>query len=105
MSTAWSIFVIVLVVINVGGCGWLIWWTMHMRTDEQAEGELSTGHTWDGDLKENNNPLPKWWRPYTTLLWMPSDLTTGHHLSTSFATTMRPYPVTLRIRKKDLAIC
>jgi len=61
MSTSWSIFVIVLIVINVGGCGWLIWWTMHMRTDEQSEGELSTGHTWDGDLKENNNPLPKWW--------------------------------------------
>ena len=61
MSTSWSIFVILLVIINIGGCGWLIWWTMHMRTDEQAEGDLSTGHTWDGDLKENNNPLPKWW--------------------------------------------
>ena len=20
-----------------------------------------TGHTWDNDLKEYNNPLPKWW--------------------------------------------
>jgi len=61
MSTSWSIFIIILIVINVGGCGWLIWWTMNMRTDEQADGDLSTGHTWDGDLKENNNPLPKWW--------------------------------------------
>ncbi len=61
MSTAWSIFIIILVVLNVGGCAWLIWWTMNMQTDAQAEGDLSTGHVWDEDLKENNNPLPKWW--------------------------------------------
>jgi cytochrome c oxidase cbb3-type subunit 3 len=59
MSTFWSIFVIVLVVINVGGCVWLITWTMNMNTAEQDDD--STGHTWDGDLKEYNNPLPKWW--------------------------------------------
>jgi len=59
MSTFWSIFVIVLVVINVGGCVWLIAWTMNMSTAEQDDD--STGHTWDGDLKEYNNPLPKWW--------------------------------------------
>jgi len=59
MSTFWSIFIIVLVVINVGGCLWLISWTMNMKTDDQVDD--STGHTWDGDLKEYNNPLPKWW--------------------------------------------
>jgi cytochrome c oxidase cbb3-type subunit 3 len=59
MSTFWSIFIIVLVLINVGGCLWLIAWTMNMKTDEQTDD--STGHTWDGDLKEYNNPLPKWW--------------------------------------------
>ena len=61
MSSGWSIFVIVLVIINMVGCGWLIWWTMNMRTDDQDEGDESTGHVWDVDLKENNNPLPKWW--------------------------------------------
>lgn len=59
MSNLWSIFIIVLVVINVGGCLWLISWTMNMKTDE--EDSDSTGHVWDGDLKEYNNPLPKWW--------------------------------------------
>ena len=59
MSNLWSIFVIVLIVINVGGCLWLIAWTMNMKTDE--EDADSTGHVWDGDLKEYNNPLPKWW--------------------------------------------
>jgi cytochrome c oxidase cbb3-type subunit 3 len=61
MSTAWSIFIIVLIIINVGGCGWLIWWTMNMRTEDEVDGDDSTGHTWDGDLNEYNNPLPKWW--------------------------------------------
>jgi cytochrome c oxidase cbb3-type subunit 3 len=59
MSTFWSVFIAVLVVINVGGCLWLITWTMNMSPDE--EDDDSTGHTWDGDLKEYNNPLPKWW--------------------------------------------
>ena len=59
MSTFWSIFVIVLVVINVGGCVWLITWTMNMNTADHDDD--STGHTWDGDLREYNNPLPKWW--------------------------------------------
>lgn len=59
MSTLMSIFIIVLVVINVGGCLWLILWTMNMNTGESDSD--STGHVWDGDLKEYNNPLPKWW--------------------------------------------
>jgi len=59
MSTFWSIFIIALVLINVGGCIWLIAWTMNMKTDEETDD--STGHVWDGDLKEYNNPLPKWW--------------------------------------------
>ena len=59
MSTFWSIFIIVLVIVNVVGCLWLIAWTMNMKTD--AEDADSTGHVWDGDLKEYNNPLPKWW--------------------------------------------
>lgn len=59
MSSFWSIFIITLVVINVGGCLWLIAWTMNMKSGhEDAD---STGHVWDGDLREYNNPLPKWW--------------------------------------------
>ncbi|MGD2117259.1 MAG: cytochrome-c oxidase, cbb3-type subunit III [Chromatiales bacterium] len=36
---------------------------MKKRAGESAEGDV-TGHTWDGDLQEYNNPLPRWW------LWM-----------------------------------
>lgn len=59
MSTFWSIFVIALVVLNIGGCLWLLAWTMNMHSSD--EDDDSTGHTWDLDLKEYNHPLPRWW--------------------------------------------
>ncbi|MGB5451763.1 MAG: cytochrome-c oxidase, cbb3-type subunit III [Sedimenticolaceae bacterium] len=63
MSSFWSGWIIVLTVGNILGCFWLIWWTMRRRANESAQGDV-TGHTWDGDLQEYNNPLPRWW------LWM-----------------------------------
>jgi cytochrome c oxidase cbb3-type subunit 3 len=60
MSTFWSGWIIVLTVGNILACVWLVWWTMRKRKDESASGDV-TGHTWDGDLQEYNNPLPRWW--------------------------------------------
>ena len=60
MSTFWSGWIIVLTVGNILACIWLVWWTMKKRKDESATGDV-TGHTWDGDLQEYNNPLPRWW--------------------------------------------
>ena len=60
MSEFWSLWIIVLTVLNVLGCFWLIRWTMKKRAGESAQGDV-TGHTWDGDLQEFNNPLPRWW--------------------------------------------
>ena len=60
MSSFWSGWIIVLTVANILGCFWLIWWTMRRRAGEAAQGDV-TGHTWDGDLQEYNNPLPRWW--------------------------------------------
>ena len=60
MSTGWSIFVAVLSILNVLGCAWLIWWTARARPNEVAAGEV-TDHVWDGDLRERNNPMPRWW--------------------------------------------
>ena len=60
MSEFWSIWIIVLTVANILGCFWLIRWTMKRRAGESAQGDV-TGHTWDGDLQEFNNPLPRWW--------------------------------------------
>ncbi len=60
MSEFWSIWIIVLTVGNILGCLWLIRWTMRRQSGEAAQGDV-TGHTWDGDLQEYNNPLPRWW--------------------------------------------
>jgi len=63
MSAFWQGWVIVLTVLNILFCLWLIRFTMKKRAGEAATGDV-TGHTWDGDLQEYNNPLPRWW------LWM-----------------------------------
>ena len=64
MSTFWSVFVIVLVLIQVVGALWLL--QVFTRAPKAAQAD-TTGHTWDGDLKEYNNPLPRWW---LVLFWL-----------------------------------
>jgi len=38
---------------------------------DQVTGVETTGHVWDGDLKELNKPLPKWWLYtfYACVIW------------------------------------
>lgn len=42
----------------------------HKEIDE-ATGVETTGHVWDGELKELNKPLPKWWLYtfYVCIIW------------------------------------
>ena len=62
MSTGWSLWIVILTVANILACVWLLRWTAKPRTrDEKIGGGADTGHVWDGDLREYNNPLPKWW--------------------------------------------
>ncbi len=63
MSAFWQGWIIVLSVGNILACFWLIWWSTRRREGEAVAGDV-TGHTWDGNLQEYNNPLPRWW------LWM-----------------------------------
>lgn len=57
MSSFWSWFIIILTVVNILACFWLINWTSKKSPGE----EDTTGHVWDADLAEYNNPLPRWW--------------------------------------------
>lgn len=59
MSTGWSWYVIALVVLNIAGCAWLLWWTARRHPDDPAP--TDTSHTWDDDITEYNKPLPRWW--------------------------------------------
>jgi cytochrome c oxidase cbb3-type subunit 3 len=62
MTTGWSLFVIIVTVLNIVACLWLLRWTSKPRTaNEKIGGGADTGHVWDKDLREYNNPLPKWW--------------------------------------------
>ena len=67
MTTGWSLYVIFLVVLNIVGCAWLLWWTSKRRGDEARNDSETTGHVWDGDLTEYNKPLPRWW---INLFWL-----------------------------------
>lgn len=58
MSGFWHVFIIVFTLANVAACVWLLVWTSKRRGEKE---EKTTGHVWDGDLTELNNPLPRWW--------------------------------------------
>ncbi|HYL01528.1 MAG TPA: cytochrome-c oxidase, cbb3-type subunit III [Steroidobacteraceae bacterium] len=60
MSPLTTTIVAVVTLLNLLGCAWLIWWTARRQPGEVAEGEVKD-HVWDGDLRERNNPMPRWW--------------------------------------------
>jgi cytochrome c oxidase cbb3-type subunit 3 len=57
-SSGWSVFVAVAVVVSMIFC--LVLLGVAARRTEMAK-DNTTGHAWDVDLKELNNPLPRWW--------------------------------------------
>lgn len=58
-SNFWNWYITILSVLSILACLWLIRW---MSTGvEKTDKVESTGHVWDGDLTELNNPLPRWW--------------------------------------------
>ena len=59
MTAGWTWYVIAIVLFNIGGCVWLLWWTARRRPGDPAPED--TSHVWDGDITEYNKPLPKWW--------------------------------------------
>lgn len=69
-SNFWSWFIIVPTLAGIGAMFWLNrWMTTPPRKKEEAA--KTTGHVWDDDLQELNNPLPRWWQNlfYITLVF------------------------------------
>ncbi len=58
-SGFWSIYVTVLTVVSIIAC--LLLLAIASKSKSTGTNDNTTGHTWDGDLKEMNNPLPRWW--------------------------------------------
>jgi len=62
LTSFWHWYVIIITVGTVLGCFWLLQWTKGVSNrDEEGDGTGTTGHVWDEDLVELNNPLPRWW--------------------------------------------
>ena len=59
MTTAWNWYVIALILFNLLGITWLLWWTSKRRPGDPKPEE--TSHYWDGDITEYNKPMPRWW--------------------------------------------
>ena len=58
LSTFWQVWITVIVLGSIIGCGVLIMYTSKgMRKEETSE---TTGHDYDG-IQEIDNPLPQWW--------------------------------------------
>ena len=60
MSSFWSTYVIIIVVINILGCTALLYFTRNKETDAAGGEAETTGHVYDG-IEEYDNPLPRWW--------------------------------------------
>ena len=58
-SSFWDYYIGVISVVSILACGVLLLAQSKRRV---AGGQTeTTGHTWDEDLGEYNNPLPRWW--------------------------------------------
>lgn len=58
-SHFWSIYVTGIVLVGILACLLLLWFSGKAKA--MTASDNTTGHVWDGDLREMNNPLPRWW--------------------------------------------
>ena len=58
----WSIYVAGMSLAGILGCLLLLWLTARKKVVSSSDN--TTGHVWDEDLTEMNNPMPRWW------MWM-----------------------------------
>jgi len=61
-SDFWSIYIAALTIFGIVGCAVLLWMQSKAKIVTTDGGEAkTTGHTWDENLVELNNPMPSWW--------------------------------------------
>jgi cytochrome c oxidase cbb3-type subunit III len=58
----WSVYVTGATLVGIVACLALLWITARKKVAPSADN--TTGHVWDEDLREANNPMPRWW------MWM-----------------------------------
>jgi cytochrome c oxidase cbb3-type subunit III len=55
----WSFYVTAVTLVGIVACLLLLWFSGKAKA--MTANDNTTGHVWDGDLREMNNPLPRWW--------------------------------------------
>jgi cytochrome c oxidase cbb3-type subunit III len=61
----WGIYIAIVTGVGIVWCLYLLFSQRKTNVTYEADGSVAdTGHVWDGDLRELNNPLPRWW------MWM-----------------------------------
>jgi len=58
LSAGWSVYIAIVTIVSLAACLALLVITARGKSGSTGE---STGHVWDGDLRELNNPMPRWW--------------------------------------------
>lgn len=56
----WPYFIALVSIVGILACALLLWLTSKIKVVSKDGGNTS-GHVWDEDLTEMNNPLPRWW--------------------------------------------
>jgi len=61
-SPGWSVFIAIVTIVGIIWCLWLLMSQRKTKVPTDSSGNVTdTGHVWDDDLRELNNPLPRWW--------------------------------------------
>ena len=58
-SNFWSLYVTGITLVSILACLLLLWFSGKAKAMTASDNR--TGHVWDGDLREMQNPLPRWW--------------------------------------------
>jgi cytochrome c oxidase cbb3-type subunit 3 len=58
IHSGWAIFIAAVTILSLVACVVLL--VIASRRQVMSD-DNTTGHVWDADLKEMNNPLPRWW--------------------------------------------
>lgn len=59
-SNSWSYYIAIVSLAGVVWCVWLLFTQRRWLKSATPQVE-DTGHVWDEDLRELNNPVPRWW--------------------------------------------
>ncbi|MEI7531357.1 MAG: cytochrome-c oxidase, cbb3-type subunit III [Betaproteobacteria bacterium] len=65
IGDGWTIYISFVTLVGIVWCIWILFSHRKTKIILNEDGQVTdTGHVWDGDLRELNNPLPLWW------MWM-----------------------------------